>query len=369
MDNGVKYAIGKFEHSIKIASENKELRELLPKIRKEYNRVKNMTKTGDLIEHFEKFSMGQNQHKEEFEIFKKYGIIPSEEMAEVLKKKFPEEINNKTSISDFKRQKVYSSYEINSVFKVSDQGGGIRASNTTNTIVLTLFPDNGIYVNKWVGNELHYIGSGQEGDQSLTRMNKSLFDAEDMGRSIHLFESLRSNEYLYHGKVEVLGEPYTMKQPDIKNILRNVLVFRLKVLDGKGPAPLREKDYNEMLEKRTKSILKLSAEQLENLAKNTSKENSSRIVVSTVIDRDPAVSEYVKMRANGICDLCEQEAPFKNKLGQPYLECHHVEYLSNGGSDTIDNALALCPNCHRKIHSLESEHDLRQLMIKLRSYK
>lgn len=369
MDNGVKYAIGKFEHSIKIASENKELTDLLPKIRKEYNRVKNMTKTGDLIEHFEKFSMGQNQHKEEFEIFKKYSIIPSEEMAEVLKKKFPEEINNKTSISDFKRQKVYSSYEINSVFKVSDQGGGIRASNTTNTIVLTLFPDNGIYVNKWVGNELHYIGSGQEGDQSLTRMNKSLFDAEDMGRSIHLFESLRSNEYLYHGKVEVLGSPHIIRQPDINNVLRNVLVFRLRVLDGNGAAPIREKDYNEMLEKRRKSILKLSIEELENLAKNSSKENSSRTVVSTVIDRDPAVSEYVKLRAKGYCDLCDQKAPFENKFGQPYLECHHVEYLSKGGSDTVDNAVALCPNCHRKIHSLENKDDYIKLIRKLKYYE
>ena len=130
-----------------------------------------------------------------------------------------------------------------------------------------------------------------------------------------------------------------------------------------------KKDYNEMLEKRRKSILKLSIEELENLAKNSSKENSSRTVVSTVIDRDPAVSEYVKLRAKGYCDLCDQKAPFENKFGQPYLECHHVEYLSKGGSDTVDNAVALCPNCHRKIHSLENKDDYIKLIRKLKYYE
>lgn len=91
-------------------------------------------------------------------------------------------------------------------------------------------------------------------------------------------------------------------------------------------------------------------------------------VITKVIDRDPSVNEYVKKRANGICDLCEQKAPFLNKVGEPYLECHHVKYLSNGGSDTIDNAVALCPNCHRRIHSLELDFDLRKLLLKLAIY-
>ena len=43
-------------------------------------------------------------------------------------------------------------------------------------------------------------------------------------------------------------------------------------------------------------------------------------------------------------------APFKKRNGEPFLEVHHVMWLSEGGSDSIENTVALCPNCHRKVH-------------------
>ena len=33
-----------------------------------------------------------------------------------------------------------------------------------------------------------------------------------------------------------------------------------------------------------------------------------------------------------------------------FLEVHHIKWLSNGGEDSVENALALCPNCHRQAH-------------------
>jgi len=29
---------------------------------------------------------------------------------------------------------------------------------------------------------------------------------------------------------------------------------------------------------------------------------------------------------------------------------HHKKTLALGGEDTVDNSLALCPNCHREMH-------------------
>ncbi|MEC5166165.1 putative HNH restriction endonuclease [Flavobacterium sp. PL11] len=34
----------------------------------------------------------------------------------------------------------------------------------------------------------------------------------------------------------------------------------------------------------------------------------------------------------------------------PYLEVHHKKPLAEDGDDTIENAFALCPNCHRHAH-------------------
>ena len=58
--------------------------------------------------------------------------------------------------------------------------------------------------------------------------------------------------------------------------------------------------------------------------------------------------------------LCEQNAPFETKDG-PYLECHHVITIAEGGPDVIYNTVALCPNCHRKINRLKDSKDLKKL--------
>lgn len=34
----------------------------------------------------------------------------------------------------------------------------------------------------------------------------------------------------------------------------------------------------------------------------------------------------------------------------PLLHTHHIDYVQNGGSDTEDNLIALCPNCHAMVH-------------------
>ena len=74
-------------------------------------------------------------------------------------------------------------------------------------------------------------------------------------------------------------------------------------------------------------------------------------VDSQVFLRNPDVITVVNRRANGICEECRHPAPFNKRLdGTPYLEVHHRTPLSQGGEDTVENAIALCPNCHRKAH-------------------
>jgi len=83
--------------------------------------------------------------------------------------------------------------------------------------------------------------------------------------------------------------------------------------------------------------------------------------------RSPFVSAYAKQRANGICQLCNTPAPFVSRKGEPYLETHHIIWLSNGGDDTIENTAALCPNCHRKMHKLDLADDKKYLEQKAKS--
>lgn len=55
-------------------------------------------------------------------------------------------------------------------------------------------------------------------------------------------------------------------------------------------------------------------------------------------------------RANGCCEGCSASAPFATPQGRPYLEPHHIRRLSDAGPDHPDFVIALCPNCHRRVH-------------------
>ena len=36
-------------------------------------------------------------------------------------------------------------------------------------------------------------------------------------------------------------------------------------------------------------------------------------------------------------------------------------WLSEGGEDSIENTVALCPNCHRKMHVVNLQEDIDKL--------
>jgi len=77
--------------------------------------------------------------------------------------------------------------------------------------------------------------------------------------------------------------------------------------------------------------------------------------------RDPSVKAWVLVEAQGRCECCGGTT-FVDQTGEPFLELHHVEWLSKGGADTIANAVALCPNCHRACHHAQDRDKNRELL-------
>ena len=84
--------------------------------------------------------------------------------------------------------------------------------------------------------------------------------------------------------------------------------------------------------------------------------------VSTFV-RDPDVKAWILRRADGTCECCERPAPFKMPDGAPYLEVHHLRTLADGGSDTVTNAVGICPNCHRELHYGKSAVDRKHALL------
>ncbi len=99
----------------------------------------------------------------------------------------------------------------------------------------------------------------------------------------------------------------------------------------------------------------------EKVAAASATAKSSKTAAVVVYTRNPYVAEYAKRRARGLCDLCRQLAPFKNASNEHYLESHHIVWLAHGGADCPENTVALCPNCHRKMHIVKDEKDIKKL--------
>lgn len=53
--------------------------------------------------------------------------------------------------------------------------------------------------------------------------------------------------------------------------------------------------------------------------------------------------------ANGLCFCCKGNS-FETPSGNRFLEVHHKHWLRDRGPDTLENMVALCPNCHRREH-------------------
>lgn len=71
--------------------------------------------------------------------------------------------------------------------------------------------------------------------------------------------------------------------------------------------------------------------------------NSKPLVTVHGSEIDPKLRALVKARAGSHCECCA------NSLGAVW-ECHHRKLRSRGGQDSAANLLALCRECHRRIH-------------------
>jgi 5-methylcytosine-specific restriction protein A len=86
-------------------------------------------------------------------------------------------------------------------------------------------------------------------------------------------------------------------------------------------------------------------------------------VTSATFKRSDEVAEWVLKYAKGVCEHCSAQAPFVTKDGTAYLEVHHVKPLAEGGADTVENAVAVCPNCHRAAHYSAAASEIRDRLV------
>lgn len=241
--------------------------------------------------------------------------------------------------------------------------GGMRRSHTMNSLVIVSDHTRGIYEDRWDGETLHYTGMGLHGDQPIDRtQNKTLAQSRSNGVEVHLFEVFQRGKYIYQGRVELAADPYEERQLDDDGKERRVWMFPVRLIGTDSPIPLTAEDWATHEERQAKKAKRLTLAELLQRLKAGNRRPPRRSTTGTQYSRDHVVKEIVLRLAQGFCQLCGTKAPFSKRGGAPYLETHHIVWLAKGGLDEIENTVALCPNCHRKMHVLNRPQDRKKLV-------
>ena len=166
------------------------------------------------------------------------------------------------------------------------------------------------------------------------------------GGSVPVFTKQAVNEWRYEGRFEVVGELSSAKEIRRYAVpARRSDVSRVLLLEP--VADVDAADFEQRVEDARRSTADARRERLA-VAPRAPK---VRYELVKVYERNPDVVAEVLEQAKGVCQECRSVGPFKRRSnGAPYLEVHHRLLLADGGDDTVANAVALCPNCHRKVH-------------------
>jgi 5-methylcytosine-specific restriction protein A len=244
----------------------------------------------------------------------------------------------------FEEGKVYNRRAgIHAKFGGQQQGGIITPSQHSLVIIITgeeglahgyddRTRDDGVF---------EYFGEGQVGDMVLQRGNLAIASHAADGKSLLLFRTTKDG-LRFLG--EMVYEKHHIEQaPDREGKQRDAIVFELRPLSA----------IVETSEETSETEPPKTLEELRALAKAAAGINpaSKTAGVRNIYQRSRDVRNYVLARAAGHCEGCKTPAPFVRKDGTPYLEPHHIRRVSDGGPDDPSFVIALCPNCHRRVHA------------------
>jgi hypothetical protein len=182
---------------------------------------------------------------------------------------------------------------------------------------------------------------------SCSRIGTAIFEA--MGEKPSGDNMMMVGQFAYFEDRE-----YWVLRPNIRRVLKHLAWFdHVELAPGQVPAPDGDdlSGYHLTFNEHVLFAMNDTAAARRKRLHNAPQYPSYMSINARIPIRNPDVVAEVLCRANGRCEWCRQPAPFlRAKGGMPYLEVHHRIMLTEGGSDTVENAIAICPNCHRKLH-------------------
>jgi 5-methylcytosine-specific restriction protein A len=242
----------------------------------------------------------------------------------------------------FERGRAYNRRsDIHARFRGQQQGGIITPANHSLVIIITGEEGlvHGYADRRRADGVFEYFGEGQVGDMQMLRGNAAIANHSRNGRSLLLFARSRTG-LTFEGEMVYETHHYE-PAPDRNHNTRQAIVFELRPIEN----------VQEVAGEDLGAVINDLAALRRRAYEAAEPAPTRRAANVSVFERSRALRDYVVTRAQGHCEGCGVEAPFLRANGIPYLEPHHVRRLSDGGPDDPRHVIALCPNCHRRVHS------------------
>lgn len=203
------------------------------------------------------------------------------------------------------------------------------------------------YDDGWTEDGIYrYTGEGQLGHMTFTTGNASIRDHRKNGKDLLLFTDLGKGKGVRYEGVFECASWEVGTGLDMENKQRDLLTFHLIPVssgaDFVGTPTLGGKKASKTLES-----LRQAAYTAAGNEKAVTKASDAK---RTWYERSNKVKDYVLARSGGVCEACDEPAPFEKKGGGPYLEPHHTNRLADEGPDHPAWVGAICPTCHKRIH-------------------
>ena len=243
----------------------------------------------------------------------------------------------------FNAGQIYKRKELHALY-----GGQVRAGISTPAkhklifIFLSAHGKSHGYKDRWTTDgTLLCPGSGTKGDMEFNAQNKAIRDHQINGKAIHVFQHIEPGNVQYSCQMACIG--YSYETEDGLGRQRRIILFELLPVGDDEQSESTKVEYS-ILKSRTLAQLRQAA-----LATASERATSFERKIQ-YRERSQAIKLYALKRSHDICAGCNQSAPFKLPGGQPFLEVHHIDKLSDGGVDHPEAVIAVCPNCHRRAH-------------------
>ena len=104
---------------------------------------------------------------------------------------------------------------------------------------------------------------------------------------------------------------------------------------------------------------------LESLLKEATRDNAARVqyLFDTVnVTRARRHVESLQNRYGGRCQICLFDP--RSRYGHRLCHGHHIQWLSRGGEDEIENLVLICPNHHAAVHQADTVFDYTDLTFR-----